>query len=84
MIGLCVFPPLNFYSTWLLLKLGERDTPLGRADRWRRGMALFINVAVIALCVVVCGLMPLQYAYFQMGSTFGVREATELQHAMGR
>ena len=35
MIGLCVFPPLSFYSTWLLLKLGERDTPLGRADRWR-------------------------------------------------
>ena len=69
-IGLCVFPPLNFYSTWLLLKLGERDTPLGRADRRRCGMALFINVAVIALCVVVCGLMPLQYAYFQMGFDF--------------
>jgi len=81
-IGLCVFPPLNFYSLWLLWKLVPRDTPLGNADRRRCEAAFLINIVTILLCVLLYGLVP--FYYLQNGPTFGMPVVTTLQHAMGR
>ncbi|MGO8691702.1 MAG: hypothetical protein ACLQLG_18940 [Thermoguttaceae bacterium] len=88
-IGLVVFPPLNFYSMWLLLKLMQRDTPLGRADRWRCGMALLLNIGIILFFAAFCGLLPFLYVqvgwnYFQFVPTVVMHRLTDIQHAMGR
>jgi hypothetical protein len=43
--------PISLYSMRLLWKLGQRDTPLGRADNWRCWMAFFLNLAMILFCL---------------------------------
>ena len=44
------FPPLSFYSMWLLWKLRRRHTPLSRADTWRTWIALLLDVVLIIIC----------------------------------
>jgi hypothetical protein len=49
------FPPLGFYSMRLLWKLGQRDTPLSRADTWRCWTAFFLNIMTILFCLAFAG-----------------------------
>ena len=88
-IGLVVFPPLNFYSMWLLLKLMQRDTPLGLRRPLRCGMALLLNIGIILFFAAFCGLLPFLYVqvgwnYFQFVPTVVMHRLTDIQHAMGR
>ncbi len=50
-IAFTTFPPLGFYSMRLLWKLGQRDTPLSRADNWRSWTAFFLDVVAILYCL---------------------------------
>ena len=58
-IAVLSFPPLGFYSMRLLWKLGQRDTPLSRADNWRCWIAFFLNIATILFCLAFAGLLCL-------------------------
>jgi hypothetical protein len=51
-LAILIFPPLGFYSIWLLWRLGSRDTQLSRADTWRSWVALFLSIPAILFCLL--------------------------------
>lgn len=53
------FLPLGFYSMRLLWKLGNRDTPLSRADTWRCWAAFILNIATALPCLLFAGALLL-------------------------
>lgn len=55
------FPPLAFYSMRLLWKLGQRDTPLSRADNWRCWTAFILNMATILFCLAFAMVLLLAF-----------------------
>ena len=61
MIAALVFSPLALYSMRLLWKLGQRNTPLGRADHWRCWTAFCLNIATILFCLAFPGLLLLGF-----------------------
>jgi hypothetical protein len=60
-IAALTFPPLGFYSMRLLWKLGQRDTPLSWADRWRCWTAFFLNIATIFYCLAFAYVLLLAF-----------------------
>jgi hypothetical protein len=78
-IATLVFPPLGFYSMRLLWKLGQRNTPLGCADRWRSGMAFLFSAAAIGFCMSFAGAILLEFS----GRWFGGLMAESLNRSSG-
>jgi hypothetical protein len=51
------FPPLGFYSMWLLWRVGRRNTPLGRADTCRCWAVFVLNLGTMAFCLAFVAML---------------------------
>jgi hypothetical protein len=71
LIGLVCFPPLLLYSTWLLVRLNPKKTPLGVAGTLRRAAAWVISLNGILLFGLTFFLVLFADLYYEISLVFG-------------
>lgn len=76
-IGYVCFPPLNFYSAWLLLFIGSKKLPVSRKHKTHIKLAWLINIFMIPVLLLVLVLISIGLSYevfHSMGEYFDMTQ----------